>query len=400
MFLKAGKVYEGFVFAKVVAGTKAATLTVALDNYVLGTTLDSAKLTLSPVAAGNAGNVGSDENGFARYNFTLTPSVGTSCVDIAPGSDPEVNCGDGRPRSPVGHTCVKCGGEFKLSLDAPSSVLINYVFLQPGAWGRVDGLPVLASAASVLKQMGVKAIRQGGSYASVATGNAGADYYQWQKWSGPAWTRPSRTDGVWKKCLLSGWGPFEMIDLCNALDIEPVITTTETSTTESFADLVEYAWGNTSTKMGAQRTADGHPAQYRVKYFELGNEQYNPNYDEQVAAMEAKAVELGMGGTFHYMFPQNNFLNQADLTKAAALIPRLDSQMVADVHIGGGGAVEAARRLFASNTSFKMGAVNAETNAGTHVFSRASDNSVNSAPLLLVQLEGTDGVFRPSPYTG
>ena len=132
--------------------------------------------------------------------------------------------------------------------------------------------------------------------------------------------------------------------------------------------------------MGAQRTADGHPAQYKVKYFELGNEQYNPNYVEQVAAMEAKAVELGIGGTFHYMFPQNNFLNQADLTKAAALSPRLDSQMVADVHIGGGGAVEAARKLFASNTSFKMGAVNAETNAGTHVFSRASDNAIPLPP--------------------
>jgi alpha-L-arabinofuranosidase len=40
--------------------------------------------------------------------------------------------------------------------------------------------------------------------------------------------------------------------------------------------------------MGAKRAADGHAEQYKVKYFELGNEQYNANYVEQVAAMEAK----------------------------------------------------------------------------------------------------------------
>ena len=64
-----------------------------------------------------------------------------------------------------------------------------------------------------------------------------------------------------------------MIDMCNALDIEPVITTTETSTPDEFADLVEYCWGNNTTLMGKKRILDGHPAPYRVKYFELGNEQ-------------------------------------------------------------------------------------------------------------------------------
>ena len=97
--------------------------------------------------------------GFTQYNFSLTPSASTACADIAPGSDPAVSCGHGRPRSAVGHTCVKCGGEFKLSVTG--SVLINYVFLQvhvrpyrqtqymygltmyrpnqPGQWGRLPG---------------------------------------------------------------------------------------------------------------------------------------------------------------------------------------------------------------------------------------------------------------------
>ena len=32
-----------------------------------------------------------------------------------------------------------------------------------------------------------------------------------QKWTGPAWTRESRGNGVWAHGLLAGWGPFEMI---------------------------------------------------------------------------------------------------------------------------------------------------------------------------------------------
>ena len=31
---------------------------------------------------------------------------------------------------------------------------------------------------------------------------------------------------MWKKALISGWGPFEMIDMCAALGIEPIITLT------------------------------------------------------------------------------------------------------------------------------------------------------------------------------
>jgi hypothetical protein len=101
-----------------------------------------------------------------------------------------------------------------------------------------------------------------------------------------------------------------------------------------------------------------------------GNEQYNPNYVAQVEAMEAKARTLGIGNTIHYMFPQNGFLNATDIAKASQLSPRVDELMVADLHVGGGGAVEQAISLFAAHPGFKMGAVNAETNAGTHTFDR------------------------------
>ena len=270
MVLEGGKVYEGFIFAKVPSGGRSVTMTASLENYVTKTVLAAQQITVPEPGAAAAAGVEVDDNGFARFNFSLTPSASTGCVDISPVDEPDISCGSGKPRSPIGHTCVKCGGQFKLALSAPGEVLVNYAFLEPGQWGRVPGLSVLASAADTLRSMGIRAIRQGGSYASTA--DHSSEYYQWQKWTGPQWTRPSRTAGVWKSCLLSGWGPFEMVDMCDALDIEPVITTTESSTPESFADLVEYCWGNQSTTMGAKRVADGHPDTYRVKYWELGNE--------------------------------------------------------------------------------------------------------------------------------
>ena len=384
MVFEGGKPYEGFLWAAA-ASASPVLVVVSLEDYTATPKRVLATQTLK-VQAGP---------GFKRYNFTLTPSASTRCIDIPYRSDPLILCGSHSanvsPRSfaadeKLGHICVRCGGQFVVSLSVPGAVLVNYAYLQPGQWGRVmtrvpGGLPVLASAAATLKAMGVKAIRQGGSFASSPSARGDPTYYQWQKWSGPAWSRPSRVDGTWGLDLLSGWGPFEMIDLCNALGIEPVITTSATSSAQDFADLVEYCWGNASTAMGKKRLADGHSERYRVKYFELGNEQYNEHYVEQVAAMEEKARELGIGKTLFYMFPQKSFLNATDIKKAAALSPRVDSQMLADIHIDAGGAVGVAETLFQSPNltaaGLRIGAVNAETNAQTHTFVRAMSEAAD-----------------------
>ena len=272
MVFEGGKPYQGFLWAAA-ASASSVVVTVSLEDYTT---------TPKKVLATQTFTV--QTSNFERYNFTLTPSASTGCIDIPYRSDPLILCGSHSanvsPRSfaadeRLGYICVRCGGQFTISLSAPGAALVNYAYLQPGQWGRVPGLPVLASAAATLKTMGIKAIRQGGSFASSPSARGDLTYYQWQKWSGPAWTRPSRVNGIWRLDLLSGWGPFEMIDLCNALDIEPVITTTDTSSPQDFADLVEYCWGNFSTAMGKKRLADGHGEKYRVKYFELGNEQYH-----------------------------------------------------------------------------------------------------------------------------
>eukprot|EP01051_Picozoa_sp_SAG22_P002955 SAG22_NODE_138_length_18031_cov_5.796621_3_plen_268_part_00 len=159
----AGLAFEGYIFARpggggvhagsVAPGPVSVSLTVSLEDYVTRNTLASTTLRLAG-------------SGFQRYNFSLTPTAATGCVDIVPGSDPAIDCG--MNVTTVGHTCVRCAGQFKLSMavPAPGTVLVNFVLLQPGPWGRVAGLPVLRSAAAALSAMGVKAIRYGGSFGS------------------------------------------------------------------------------------------------------------------------------------------------------------------------------------------------------------------------------------------
>ena len=54
---------------------------------------------------------------------------------------------------------------------------------------RFHGLNARKDVADMLAQMGIKAIRLGGSFCSVTKDNG--EYYQWQKWTGQPWTRPS-----------------------------------------------------------------------------------------------------------------------------------------------------------------------------------------------------------------
>jgi hypothetical protein len=130
------------------------------------------------------------------YNFTLTPSAATTCVDIAWGSDPTISCGNNAGPS---YTCQRCGGELFFGIAGSGGVNVGYASLMPGTWGRLispDGrvLPVLSSGASLLSTMGVTLMRAGGSV---------SQSMRWKDWRGPSWNRPSGTQ-VWGRSLLGG----------------------------------------------------------------------------------------------------------------------------------------------------------------------------------------------------
>jgi hypothetical protein len=172
--------------------------------------------------------------------------------------------------------------------------------------------------------------------------------------------------------------------MCAEAGIEPILTTTAQwgdamnregpdtcCSADDMADLIDYTWGGASTEWGAKRIAEGHPEPYKVKYIELGNEQYNTLYPAQVKAMEERATKLGKPKFFYYMSPNNaRWLNSSQATEVEAL--GLGDHVMTDEHVGAGGGVEVADNLFNNVFPGKtMGAGNAETNDGTHTMLRA-----------------------------
>lgn len=270
LYLEGGKDYEGYFFARSLDG---ASIVVSLEDYTRSTP-DGLPIVLSSVVltvpAGSK---------WSRLNYSLPPLVtGTTCDGIEPGSDPTVSCGNFGPQA--GHICVKCGGQLAIRQSSRGSVNLDFVFLQPGAWGRLQGLPVQLRAVQMLQEMGVTAIRQGGSFVRNSRWNASdpAEYYFWKRWRGPPEQRPSH-NLTWGQSLIGGWGPFELIQMCEAAGFEPIFTTFTWGVKPSdMADMVEYLYGDNTTEYGALRTQDGHPAPYRTKYIGLGNERYNQDY--------------------------------------------------------------------------------------------------------------------------
>ena len=137
--------------------------------------------------------------------------------------------------------------------------------------GRSGEGPFLRTGVETLKDMGITAIRLGGSFSTNS-------YYFWKDWHGRPWERAS-LGAKWGSDLISGFGPFEFLDMCEEAGIEPIMTTAaqqpppSTSqifgggifpsccTAEDMGDLIEYVGGNSSTEWGRQRAADGHPGE-------------------------------------------------------------------------------------------------------------------------------------------
>ena len=387
LHLQERKPYDGLLFAWSAAPQS---LTLSLESW----NAEGVQATIATTVVHVPGN-----STWSKLPFVLTPTQAAPCTAI-PNADAlarfNISCppnntytGDGIRgglSDASSHICVHCGGQLTISWPSSAAVLSNhsakahtavvgvgYCSLMAGLWGRFAGLPVRADSAAMLQRMGTTMIRQGGTF--VKTGG-----YPWTVYRGPRWQRSilaTASAGNWFHSTLTDFGIFEMIDLCNALEIEPVITLCVCGLQpQSFADLVEYAWGGLNTTFGKLRASDGHPLPYRVKWFELGNEEYNPHFGEQVAAMEAKAASLGMPKTLYYMFPGGG-PKPEDAGNLSAL--ELGDHLVSDIHSSATGATKTALPLLSATngTMVGWGVINCETNCGEHATHRMLEEATD-----------------------
>jgi alpha-L-arabinofuranosidase len=112
--------------------------------------------------------------------------------------------------------------------------------------------------------------------------------FDWKKTIGPLLDRPGH-QGPWFYWSTDGFGLLEFLEWCEDLNVEPVLAVyagyslggTHVATgkdlepyVQSALDEVEYVTGDTSTRWGAERARDGHPAPFPLHSIEIGNEDY------------------------------------------------------------------------------------------------------------------------------
>jgi hypothetical protein len=273
-----------------------------------------------------------------------------------------------------GIVCVRCGGEIQVGLSTAGSVHIGFVTLQPGTWGRFNGLPVLKSGTDMIQQMGFRSIRQGGSVSYSL---------RWKEWRGKPEQRAAMNH-VWGPDVVAPWGPFEFIDMANSLGVRPIVTLATDSPPSSpplgnnasdWADLVEYLYGDDTTYWGAVRIHnDSHIAPYKIDTFELGNEQENYHFLEQLQAIEARRVTIPGAPKWNFMFPTNRGPNAT--TMAAIIASGIDARRVtADCHVGASGGVACAESSLP--WQFNGSGINCETNAVTSHLQRGIEEAAD-----------------------
>jgi alpha-N-arabinofuranosidase len=173
----------------------------------------------------------------------------------------------------------------RITVSHPGSVLMNVVSLFPPTYDnqkngdRIDLMKKMAA-------MHPKFLRlPGGNYLE---GNILADWYDWKITIGPIVDRPTHPS-PWGYQSSDGMGLLEYLEWCEDLHIQPVLAVYAgyaldhqhippgpelAPYVKDALEEIQYVTGSTSTKWGAVRAKDGHPAPFKLKYVEIGNEDF------------------------------------------------------------------------------------------------------------------------------
>lgn len=174
--------------------------------------------------------------------------------------------------------------------DKPGHVTIGFTSLMPQKTFKGHGLR--EDLALALKNTHAKFIRFPGG--CVVEGINEKNALRFSRMIGPVWERPG-CHLMWHYRTTNGLGFHEYLQLCEDLEMEAMYVCNcgmdcQARNGGGFTnDLVEeylqealnaleYALGDVSTKYGAMRARAGHPTPFRLKYLEIGNENWGPEY--------------------------------------------------------------------------------------------------------------------------
>jgi alpha-N-arabinofuranosidase len=121
--------------------------------------------------------------------------------------------------------------------------------------------------------------------------------WDWRDSVGDPDQRPPRLNPAWDEVQQNDVGIDEYMVLNQLLGMEPYICVNAGfGDAHSAAEEVEYVSGSVHTPMGRWRAANGHPEPYKVTWWNIGNEMWNP---QQMGFMSAEQYAIK-----HNMFAQ------------------------------------------------------------------------------------------------
>ncbi|MBV9850587.1 MAG: carbohydrate binding domain-containing protein [Armatimonadetes bacterium] len=204
---------------------------------------------------------------------------------------------------------------FVVSASRPGTLWLDLVSLFPPTYhnrpngNRVDLMQKLADMKPAFLRL------PGGNYLE---GNTIAERFEWKDTVGPLTGRPGH-QGPWGYRSSDGMGLLEFLEWCEDLRMQPVLAVYAGFSlrgeyvapgpalqpyVQDALDEIEYVAGDASTRWGAERVKDGHPAPFPLHYVEIGNEDFfdrSGSYDGRFAqfydAIKAKYPKLQLIAT-------------------------------------------------------------------------------------------------------
>jgi alpha-N-arabinofuranosidase len=197
-----------------------------------------------------------------------------------------------------------------VSFDHPGNVWLQQLSIFPPTYkgtpngNRADLMELLAAMHPQFLRL------PGGNYLE---GNHITERFDWKKTIGPLVDRPGHPS-PWGYRSTDGLGLLEYLEWCEDLKMQPVLAVYAGYSlrqehvnpgkdlepyVQDALDEIEYLTGDASTRWGAERAKDGHPAAFPLTYVEVGNEDFfdrSKSYDGRYAqfydAIKAKYPQL------------------------------------------------------------------------------------------------------------
>ncbi len=161
---------------------------------------------------------------------------------------------------------------FELSVRGAGRLWADKLSLMPG--DAIDGWR--KDVVEAAREMRPAILRWGGS--TVDPGG-----YKWKDGIGERDRRLPFRNPVWGRLDMMDVGIEEILSFCKAVGAEPLFCVSFGDGPASARDMVEYVNGPAGSAWGKKRAANGHPASYGVKYWQVGNEVDEPGYPARCA---------------------------------------------------------------------------------------------------------------------